>query len=79
MQQEAWGRRALEDRIVTGSKDLEQLRQAASRYWTEAQDKLTTQTTKLAQLQEANESYAQREKNIYCIEQKASTRFLLDS
>ena len=45
MQQEAWGRTALEDRIVTGSKDLEQLRQAASRYWTEAQDTLTTQTT----------------------------------
>ena len=60
MQQEAWGRRALEDRIVTGSKDLEQLRQAASRYWTEAQDTLTTQTTKLAQLQEENESYAQQ-------------------
>ena len=63
MQQEAWGRRALEDRIVTGSKDLEQLRQAAGRYWTEAQDKLTTQTTKLAQLQEANESYAQQGRN----------------
>ena len=60
MQQEAWGRRALEDRIVTGSKELEQLRQAASRYWTEAQDTLTTQTTKLAQLQEENESYAQQ-------------------
>ena len=60
MQQEAWGRRALEDRIVTGSKELEQLRQAASRCWTEAQDTLTTQTTKLAQLQEENESYAQQ-------------------
>jgi hypothetical protein len=60
MQQEAWGRRALEDRIVTGSKELEQLRQAASKCWTEAQDTLTTQTTKLAQLQEENESYAQQ-------------------
>jgi len=55
MQQEVWGRTALEDRILTGSQDLEQLRQAASRYWTESQDALTTQTTKLAQLLESQE------------------------
>ena len=55
LQQEVWGRTALEDRILTGSQDLEQLRQAASRYWTESQDALTTQTTKLAQLRESQE------------------------